>query len=81
MCVPLTDDVICSHDLYVGVDGWGAGGWVCLWGGGGIDFCEWSSETPTFRVTATVSLLLVLFQETEHGAEKVGGQWGGIEMF
>lgn len=47
------------------------------WGWGGIDFCEWSSEMPMFRVTATVSLQFVLFQETEHGAEKVRGQWGG----
>lgn len=47
---------------------------------GDIDFCEWSSETPTFRVTAAVFMLFVLFQETEHGAEKVRGwkgQWGG----
>lgn len=80
-CLFLQQMMLSAHMIYTWE--WTGGGWVGgmgAFGGGGIDFCEWSSETPTFRVTAAVFMLFVLFQETEHGAEKVRGregQWGG----
>lgn len=81
MCVPSTDDVICSHDLYVGVDRRGVGGCVFLRGGTGpLISVNGAVKRRRFGLRPLYLCCLFCFRRLnmEQRRCKVGGVNGGV---